>query len=81
MVLCGLYTYSHSDSDLGRVSVVGWRMNLFTMAMFLLGFAVYLAAVYAGTLYRFLIEDLGSKAALYEEQTERLMGLDSVEWW
>jgi hypothetical protein len=56
-------------------------MNLFTMAMFLLGFAVYLAAVYAGTLYKFVIEDLGEKAALYEEQTERFMGLDSVEWW
>jgi len=31
-------------------------MNLFTMAMCVLGFAVYLAAVYAGTLYKFVIE-------------------------
>lgn len=56
-------------------------MNLFTMAIFLLGFAVYLAAVYAGTLYKFVIEDLGEKARLYEDQCERLDGLDSVEWW
>ena len=55
-------------------------MNLFAMAMFLLGFAVYLSAVYAGTLYKFVIEDLGSKARLYEEMCERLDGLDSVEW-
>ena len=56
-------------------------MNLFTMAMFLLGFAVYLSAMYAGTLYKFVIEDLGEKARLYEDQCERLEGLDSVEWW
>ena len=55
-------------------------MNLFTMATYVLGFALYVAAVRAGTAYKFLIEDLGQKAALYEEQTERLMGLDSVEW-
>lgn len=56
-------------------------MNLFTMAMYLLGFAVYMAAVYAGTAYKFVIEDLGENARLYEDQCERLDGLDSVEWW
>lgn len=56
-------------------------MNLFTMAMCVLGFALYLAAVIAGTLYKFVIEDLGEKARLYEEMCERLDGLDSVEWW
>lgn len=56
-------------------------MNLFTMAMYLLGFAVYLAAVYAGTAYKFVIEDLGDMARLYEDQCERLDGHDSVEWW
>lgn len=36
---------------------------------------------WCNAIYNFWIEELGEKARLYEDQCERLEGLDSVEWW
>lgn len=51
------------------------------MALYCALVAIRAGLKFCAAIYRFWIIDLGEKAALYEEQTERLMGLDSVEWW
>ena len=50
------------------------------LALYYAGIALFAMTMIGDTIYRFWIIELGEKAALYEEQTERLMGLDSVEW-
>lgn len=51
------------------------------MAIYCALVALWAGLRFCATIYRFWIIELGEKARLYEDQCERLDGLDSVEWW
>lgn len=55
------------------MTFTGWLIYFCALALFAL-------AMIGETIYRFWIIELGQKARLYEDQCERLDGLDSVEW-